>query len=143
MGVSTDGILAYGFSLGEDFDCTKVFGYENDGGPDFDALYLNKAGFRKKPDHSDFDKDWAEYWNAEKEFLADANCEVFTYCSHDYPIYFVAIKGSIYRVNRGHTTEIPDGLMADPAWKDTLRAYCELMGIEYQEPKWLLTSLWG
>jgi hypothetical protein len=136
MGVSTDGILFFGIAYEEDeIDLeamTEAAGMDTEEFDDgFADLYLFKIGAP------------VDDYDARIELSNAAVCEVGTYCSYDYPMYFACVKKGLYRVNRGYAAEIPDGIRAEADWAEQLKAFCALMGLPYRKPKWLLVSLWG
>ena len=152
MGQSTDGILFYGIAYGEDLQMDELatfHGLGEDGfDGDFDLLYANKMGVTgpteeyTRNDKAIQDK-YSAYWDAKREICKQGGCEVGTYCSSDYPMYYVCVKAGQYAVSRGSETEVPNGLHFEPHWNEMLQKYCELMGLPYSEPKWLLVSYWG
>lgn len=148
MGVSTDGILFYGIAYGEDLDVSELaehhgIAYE-DFDFDFETLYADKMGVKSPTGDYDLDPEvFKKYWADKREINKKSGCEIGTYCSGDYPMYYLAIKDGHYSVSRGSETEIPDGLTAKPEWKQQLELYCAFMGLPFKEPKWLLVSYWG
>lgn len=82
-----------------------------------------------------------EYWQRLQELLATfAGATLATAGSDDNPDYYV----QVFRPELGHGTfvEVPD-LTAVPAEAVVqARRLCQLLGIEYQEPKWLLVRSW-
>ena len=146
MGQSTNGILFYGINLGENGD---EFTFDDEAEHyelDFETIYAAKHGLLEpEGDYDDLLTRplFKAYWDKKSSLLKSCPCEIDTYGSSDYPLYFVAVKAGKYLVHRGYTTEIPDGLTAKPEWKEQIKAYCELMGLPYSDPKWLLVSYWG
>lgn len=153
MGQSTDGILFYGIAYGEELDMdeiSKFHGHDPDVGfdGDFETLYADKMGVvspteeYSRDDKAVQDK-YVAYWNAKREINKQGGCEVGTYCSSDYPMYYACVKAGHYSVSRGDETEIPNGLHFEPNWNQQLQDFCTLMGLPYKEPKWLMVSYWG
>lgn len=125
MGVSTDGILAFGIDFGEEL-------------PEFLA---------------DFEDVWWDYtdsisgetdYKKRSEFRDNHIADLVMYCSYEYPMYILAINGTKTEVSRGYTEEIDPSDLRIPQEKiDAFKAFCEENGVEWQEPKWLLASMWG
>jgi len=65
-----------------------------------------------------------------------------THCSYDYPMHFLALRGTKTRAARGYpqavTAEAPS-----PEQIAAMRQFCEQYGIEWHEPAWHIFSLWG
>lgn len=141
MGQSTNAILFYGITF-EDLD-TEALAKQH-GLEEFDAedAYAAKVGIeRPSVPYSESEKGaWVDYWRRKQDA---SPCEMDWHCSSEYPIYLACIKESKRVSLRGDETEIPDGLTAKPEWVDQLRAYCDVMGLPYSQPRWLLVSYWG
>lgn len=129
MGVSSDGILVYGIDLGEEKPAF-LDDYE-----DMDELLMAEGGQTQwgEPGH-DFKKQWA--------FLATCPVVLTLYCSYDYPMYIMAVRGTETSVNRGYVEEITS-LSVSEEKNDAFIAWCLAHGIENPEPKWLLASMYG
>ena len=118
MGTSTDAILFYGIDLGED---------------GLDSIYeSNKDLYDAIQDCSLPDE--------MVEKLKDNLCEIGYHCSGECPMYY--IFASKERAWRGYPQEI-ENLDVDLIWNDQLKEFCEVIGIEYQKPKWYLASYWS
>ena len=83
-----------------------------------------------------------EYWTKKRELIKACPVQIGTYCSCDFPMRYVSVKEGTYKVRRGFTCEIPNGLTAKPEWDKQIEDFCKLMDIPYSKPKWLLVSLW-
>jgi hypothetical protein len=132
MGVSTDGILVFGIDLGEEI---PDFLEEFEG--DFDNFLDSISGLPQYGEEGhDFTKD--------REFRDNYGVSLTTYCSYEYPMYIIAVNGTETNVNRGYVEEInPEDMKISQEKIDKLKSFCEEYGIEWQEPKWLLASMWG
>lgn len=149
MGVSTDGILAFGILLGdEDYPW---------GESDFEDWILSfypETTLIKPPIPEDWRKKtpaeaaaWAEYWQSKRTLLAQINVGCVDYCSSDYPMYALTVKDSVIQCSRGYPTKLtPDQLqeMATQAesYSNTLKRFCERAKIS-GEPSWYLMSNMG
>lgn len=125
MGVSTDGILVFGIDLGEELpEFLEEF---EDVWWDFTNSISGETEYEKR-----------------SEFRKNYPLDLVTYCSHEYPMYILAINGTETNVSRGYTEEIdPDDMKVPEDKIAALKAFCEEYDIEWQEPKWLLASMWG
>jgi hypothetical protein len=112
MGVSTGAILAFGIDLGAGDDLPESLADVEDGLEEW--LYGQK----------------------------DLPFEAITHCSYDYPMYFLAAKGTQVRANRGHPS-VAQMTQATPEQIEAMRAFCEQHGLEWKEPSWQIFRLWG
>lgn len=132
MGVSTDGILAFGVDFDEDApDIFKV-----DGEVDFESAITKMAGYPS------FEEDPDNYFDNQKKALSLVPVELVMYCSYDCPMYILAVKGESYTAYRGGVVEI-DQFEVDEDKIISARRWCIEHGIAWENPRWLLNSLWG
>jgi hypothetical protein len=143
MGVSTDGILAFGFDSGaEEGDLpewlqTYADSLEDEDSFDPEEFIAAKMGL---PEWQEDGPD--DFWKTRWAAVATCPIELVTYCSYDYQMYLVAIRGTEQRAKRGYRTEVD----TTPPTAERIaeaKAWCEAAGIPWQEPKWLLVSMWG
>ena len=133
MGVSTDAILTFGFPIGDEDGGTPEFLEEFDG--DFDEFLNSISGLPKygEPGHS---------FEAQFAYRDKCPAAMTMHCSYDYPMYILSVRGTETRAYRGTPKEIIN-LYVDESDIAAFKAWCEANNIEYQEPKWLLVSMWG
>lgn len=135
MGVSTDGIIAYGviFDDGHEFpwDSPK---YEGE-------IELWWA---------DYHDMWDVVLNSPKEFRAwikgtPPPFEKVNYCSARYPMWLVAMPGTVTECRRGDPTEFtPSDLRVEPERAASFAAALILFGVDpHPLPRWYLMSRWG
>jgi len=148
MGVSTDAILAFGFDLGADEDqpLAARFGEEeSDDGEsfDFEDWVARRAGAVYPEGHSGIDSDEYKAYSAKRD-AAFAACpvEMVMHCSYDYPMYFLALRGSKTRAWRGTPSAVNPTPPSD-AQVTAMQAFCAEHGIEWQQPGWHIFSMWG
>lgn len=151
MGVSTDGILCYGFSLGDEGGVLPS--WLLDGDPeDEDSNAIEFVDFLAKlyelPHPGEWSGDEAtlarfhEYWDKQRQLEKDVGIEVVNHCSGEYPMFILAVAESVKTAARGSITELGQNTTANPEWEDKLRAFCEKAGIKFEEPQFLLCSMW-
>lgn len=155
MGVSTDGILAYGYDLGESGEQHFV-GFDEDDAPawlkedpddeDTDLKDFGDAAERRLLDASGFTETWETrigdgYHKRETEAQKALGVQIETHCSGDYPMYLLAAK--VITASRG-TAEAVDLTLPDNA-AERLAWAVETLGLDVgdQKPRWLLASYWG
>lgn len=139
MGVSTDAILAFGIDLGEEWPDT--FNEHDDEDDGFEADHFLACDFAIEI------PEWtpgtgSEYWAQKREAINKIPIELIKHCSSDYPMYFLSIRGTQQTANRGYPKEILQRPI-DQSEIDAMRAFCEKHGIEWQEPKWQIFSMWA
>ena len=136
MGQSTNAILFYGYSLGEDFEWPNEELKE-----DPDEYYAKSMGVAP-PEHVDYDSDeWSAYWDAKQTACEASGCGIGQHCSGDYPIYFVHAK--CITSYRGDETGICFAEYGTAIMTEQLKRYAAVLGLPFHEPQWLLVSYWG
>lgn len=135
MGISSDGQLSYGFDTGVESELPDWVGeYE-----DFEDWYfegvLRQEGWKEGKNND-------SYFEKKKEAMENCPISLELHCSYDYSMYLVVIKDYHYTASRGYPEEISN-LEVDESKVDLAREFCKKNGIPWQEPKWLLTSLYG
>lgn len=131
MGQSTNAILAFGFDLGDSENLpqglyNKLAEYDND------TEALIAAELNLPP------MDYTSLRAAIDKFPV----EFITHCSGDYPMYFLAVRGTKQVALRGSPTDIVYGHVHDVEIK-ALKDFCHRHDIAWQEPKWYIFSYWG
>ncbi|MGX1786872.1 hypothetical protein ACWIGM_09060 [Bosea sp. NPDC055332] len=129
MGVSSDGLLVYGIDLGD--EKPEFLGSHDD----MDEFLDEQSGLPT----------WGEdghSFNAQSDYRDKCPADLTRYCSYDYPMHILAVRGTESRVSRGYVTEI-ETLSVDPEKVEAFKAWCADHGIEDAEPKWLLCSMYG
>jgi hypothetical protein len=155
MGTSTDGQLCFGISFEEDFEFPWKTEEDNN---DIDAWWLIVSGFKASFSPYDSSGNYKDSiivgdprinayhtevreWNEENPLPV----ELVYHCSYDYPMFILAVKGTMTSASRGYPCEInPDELKVSDEKIAELKGFCEKYNIETDdEPKWWLSSLWG
>lgn len=142
MGTSTDGILAYGYDLGEEIrfkdhgeDETPDWYDEDDPLESFQKRLLTAVGFTET--------EWRAEGYFERKKAAEklVVVEFDSHCSGDYPMYLLGAV--IHTASRGHARDmdftLPENADERLAWA------VETLGLDVgdQKPRWLLASYWG
>jgi hypothetical protein len=129
MGVSSDGILYFGFQVGGEDEKPEWLGEFDD----FDHFIVAKAGIAEDAPYEERSK-----------VIKSCPAELQLFCSYDYPMYVLGVRDAEHRAYRGDIIEIGAAQLAvDQSKIDAFKAWCASNGIEYQEPKWLLCSMYG
>jgi hypothetical protein len=134
MGVSSDAMLYFGFQVGGDEEPPEWLGEDEDGERrDFEEFVCEKAGLATDAPYT------------ERSKIVDAcPADLHWFCSYDYPMFILGVRDAEHRVNRGYLKEIGPSDLAVPDEKiAAFKAWCLENNIEYQEPKWLLCSMYG
>lgn len=140
MGTSTNGMLAYGYDLGEEF------GFEDTAEPDW---YDETDGWQESAEkallaaHGFTETDWRVdgYFARLEAAKKEMGVEFDVYCSGDYPLYLIAAK--VQTVYRGDADPVdmtlPDNADERIAWA------LGVLGVKPKadKPQWLLASYWG
>lgn len=139
MGIDSDGILAYGYDLGELYDLDTPEEYEGDKTQYIEDLLLKElAGFTDKWSKGD-----ETFFDRKREAEKQIGVEIILHCSYDYPMYILAAKGSETRAWRG-SPKVIKSLVAYQEWDDNLNKAKAVLGIDnLDEPAWILSSIMG
>lgn len=84
-------------------------------------------------------------YERERELTASCPIEIITHCSYDYPMRIVAVRGTEIRAYRGSPKEI-DWSALQALVDERLPAaveFCKEHGIPFEDPTWILTSVYG
>lgn len=151
MGTSTNGILFFGFDFcNEDegdelpFDDWEDHYAEKMGLID-DSGYWTDEGdhaFPPGPERDAAEKRWHAYLDKKTKLVKKAGVEIDSHCSGEYPIYYVCTQQVVAR--RGYPEKLKlEEMEVTEEEIQKLRAFCELMGIKWKKPSWVLASYWG
>ena len=103
-----------------------------------DALAY-RSGLREPTEpYEGHEGEWLSYWEARRRLVADSGCGVGWHCSGDRPMPFVAVAESLVCAARGRPAEVAP--VVGPEWGAKLRRFCDILGVEWAEPKWWLAS---
>lgn len=168
MGVSTDACIAFGVDYGEEAPWVDEEGEERFDSDELVKLLPEYAALGQDPWEAIPDEVFAHgaspdfqtwkqqnpQWEARRNAHVAATekpetrvpITIETHCSCDYPMYIVAIKGTAHKAWRGDPKTLDLSDMIRSVNSDDLRraaAFCEEYGIcDFEDPKWLLYSLW-
>ena len=111
-------------------------------GVNTDAILLWGFDLGEDFDWPDDEDAFKTYWQAKDDAIKTTGCELVWHCSTSCPMWAVAVTDSVLTAIRGCPEEVTS-LDVGPGWEERLRAFCELLGIEWKRPGWLLVSYWG
>lgn len=145
MGQSTNAIIAFGFNLGEELPEKLQSLMDGEDEPDLqEMLALDHSIIM--PEYTET-CDYKEYAAARDAALSQIKINLIEHCSGDYPMYFLAVRGSDELAIRGEPTALDpdylDTMRFFPESIDAMRAFCNRHGIEWQEAKWHIFSMWN
>lgn len=154
MGTSTNGLIFYGVALEEDYE----FPWSGDREGDIEEWWIyDVLGYKPSFEIYDAsgeyidgvkpDNDIISNYHGEKREFLKSNplpIEIQNYCSGDYPMYAIAVKGTVIEACRGYPVTInPSDLVVTQEQRDTLVGFCARHNIIIEEPVWMLASYWG
>lgn len=166
MGQSTDAEIAFGVDFGDDH---PLLGEDEDEGSEDLGDYLAARTGLIDPDSEipeeinygslddfarwkDENPEWTKrtrvYRQKVLELEDEAPIEIIAHSSGEYPMYIVAIKGTHLVASRGYPKEFePTALWVDAASISAAQKFCEEYEINtedhhFEDPKWLLFSMW-
>lgn len=122
MGVSTDGILFFGFTLPEDFCLPGQEDHE-----DIEKFLADAVGGEY------------ESWDGDGHLKRSKNLKWDYHCHSEAAIPYIAIADPSYRVHRGYEVEVdPAQMTPKPEWFEALAWASEALGLDKQEaePCW-------
>lgn len=135
MGVSNDALIAYGLDLGEDIPeaLQAMFDQYDIGGTYFDDLVDAILNI-------DQNLSYSEKKAARNKFPVD----LLQHCSYDYPMYFLAIRGTDMRAYRGSPKAIPiDHFKLSNEQIIAFNRFCVDIGVDPAEADWQIFSMNG
>jgi len=152
MGVSTDGIIAFGVM------CEEGTEFPWDDFDDVSEWWLTTSGY--VPTLHPFTKlgEYAEGWTEQDSrldiYFAERRgwekehpipVEVVNYCSHNAPMFAICIPGTLICCTRGYPKAFDvEALRVTEEEVGSLLAFLDEYNIESdRNPQWLLMSFWG
>ncbi|MDB4330238.1 hypothetical protein N9948_00735 [bacterium] len=167
MGQSTDGLLFYGFCPTDEDGKIEDEGWvapwdeieDVDSWEDYFAYkkgWKDTSGYFTPEGEYAFEKGTTESFEAEKKWREDREkksdilkiptCEVNSHCHGECPMPYICVKESHTSASRGYPETIDAKVMTDPdklaEWDQELKAFCDFMDIKFEQPKWMLASMW-
>lgn len=83
-----------------------------------------------------------DYYDNLYSILKGSGCSLEEEGSEDCEALILSVDESTTCARRGHPEQIT-GLNVYPLWDQLLKNATDLIGVEYEEPKWILWSYWG
>ena len=130
MGISSDGVLAFGFPVGGEDEAPEWL-LNTDG---------KEVGFEEYA-CGEWDFENVPYAQRAKD-LAACPADLVLFCSYEYPMYLLVVRGTTLTAARGDCVDVDD-FEVSAEKISAFRTWCEGRGIEWQEPKWRLVSMYG
>lgn len=152
MGVSTDGKISYGIEFPEGFYFPWV---DHD---DIEDWWLDVNGY--KPPFEIYDEEGEyiggvrpsdetikAYFESRRIFHEKhpLPVELVNTCSYDYPMYILALKGTVMTANRGFPKTFDPASLTKGEDPNRLIEFCRTHNIDTgdKQPAWYLSSFWG
>ena len=140
MGISTDGILAFGVDLEEDWPPKLLEMYEDDEDGlldfDLDEYILNLS--------EDFKRNLDMSWSKRCDIIKESPVEHVVHCSYEYPMNIFAVRGYAWNNHRGYVEIIkPEDMVVPEDRVARFRKWMADVGVDDNEPQWLLASVMG
>ncbi|MCH9664674.1 MAG: hypothetical protein K0U41_02370 [Gammaproteobacteria bacterium] len=134
MGTTTKAILCWGVNLGEELPAwAEDFSFEE--------WILEESGFPEwTKDSSD------NYFEERNKILEEYPVTLVKHCCEGYPMYILAVPGTVITANRGYPEEIHPDTMPSVSAKQRMDLinWSKEHGVTLpDEPKWLLCSYWS
>jgi hypothetical protein len=134
VGISSDGLIAFGIDLGE-----EGLSFLEDFDNDFDE-YVSGQYPVEAPEG--YGEEYNEWFEGYKKFADAYPVDLVMYCSYEYPMYFLAVRGTYQSVSRGYCEEFKNPTVTTKQIK-ALENFCKGHDIEFKEPKWCIMSMFG
>ncbi|HEY5851270.1 MAG TPA: hypothetical protein VIT62_10960 [Lysobacter sp.] len=134
MGTSTNAILAFGFDIGEELP-DSLLPEDEDEFFDFEEWLCGRLGLEWSEGRDD------DYWLKRRAAIEAFPVDLVAHCSGDYPMYFLAVRGTESTALRG----TPQRVQLTPPSEAAIicmREFCAEHGIEWREPDWHIFSMW-
>ena len=158
MGMSTDGQICYGIIFEEGFEFPwDVEEYDNNienwwrhvnNFKPAKEIYTDEGEKIEGITKEEVDQYWEEILKWDKENPVPV--EVVNYCSYDFPMYILAIQGTVTTNSRGYPQELDFNkltLSIEPQnykkFIEFIRQWFPDLSEEERRPKWWLSSLIG
>ena len=156
MSTSTDAYLYFGFDFFDtegtgrgpfdDHDGEWEFAYATAVGIHDDSGYIVNGNYAhpRGAERDAAQKRYFAYRDRVRAAARESGCSIGAHCMGEAPIYYVYVTPHHHSAWRGKSVEVdPARLVVTPEEIQKLRSFCEVMGIEWQEPQWRLASYWG
>lgn len=139
MGVSNDAVLVFGQDFQEELPDFLVQAAEQ--GLEFEDLVYRLAGLADNWRDNMTDLERSTLCDLRREALDACPVDLVRYCSWDYPMYILAVRGTEISASRGNIREVdPEELLVDPRKITAAREWLAQFDIEF-EPRWLLNTM--
>jgi hypothetical protein len=122
MGISTDAYLYYGID------------FATDSGPNPPWMLSEDSQFYGWDEWK-----YSPLEQAKKERLDELGIDIDSHQHCEHPVYFIHTEESMFMAWRGYPKDTTDRQAGDNA-DARLKEACEIIGINFVQPKWILAS---
>jgi hypothetical protein len=157
VGISSDGILVYGYDLGDE----PENGYQDT--PEWLKKAEEESEFENFAESAEIyllaqsgftDTDWESegYWERKRAAEEQMGVEILYHCAYEYPMFIITVKDkrAQFRAYRGQPISLGIDQLNIPSfvkeeWDAKLKWASDLLGFKTtnERPTWILTSILG
>ncbi len=140
MGISSNGQLSFGIPIGEEEEPLEFMGdFE-----DFEDFVEHELGLPEWREGMS-DEESSEHWKRKRDALATYPVTLESYCSYDYPMYLLLpnVDEASMMVRRGYLASFDELPKIDGDAVDAMQEWCKTHDIEWIDPRWHLSSMYG
>jgi hypothetical protein len=131
VGKSTYSRLYFGFKVGDEDDPPEFL--ERLGAEDIDDVILKDAGLSDSED-----------WKVRNAAIEACPADLVRTGTWDCCGYFLIVRGAKHSAEWGDVVMVDEAALAvAPERVEAFKSWCLAHGVEYEEPRWLLTSFYG
>jgi len=145
MSMSCYGHIAFGIPTTYEFNLREMLegeDYEkNADAPEWDEIYYSKKSGTKCPDYKTDHDGWSKWLDEKRAYMEKCGIDMMLSGRDGDLGHNIIIKSTGLSSEWGEAVRI-GSLEEKPEWKESIKDFCETMGVPYQEPYWFLTSLY-
>ncbi|MBI3046273.1 MAG: hypothetical protein HYY86_01875 [Candidatus Harrisonbacteria bacterium] len=159
MGILVQGILCYGFRIkdedGNEENVTINWLPKDPDGAEGDFEdFLAKLFGLKEPDSQydekryatdpEYKRMWSSYWEKKNKLEEEIGVTLVHHCSGEQRMCILAVTESVREANWGEPVNLGQSITdKQTEWREKLRAFCERVNIQFEEPQLILCSYYG
>jgi len=147
MGNSADAIVFFGIHFEEGAEGEWAWVEEPEKyGETWENFYADKV-HKISPPEVPWEEDeelYSSYWDEVRRVERLSPCVIGTHSSGECPMYYVALARTVESASWDEPAELGlSSLEVSDSELQQLKEFCEVMGLQWAEPKWYLASYWG